>query len=310
MKGKIQSTNCEEIFIGNMKKLSVIIVTYKNIEIVRNCLDSIQRYNDIGESLEVIVSDNSEDNTLFDTIRAEYDWIKIIKNENKGFGAGNNRGYEVSTGEYLLFLNPDTILIEPVFGFAVNEFEKHKDLALFGVQLLDAQRKKNTSFLMMDRFGICATLWVKVCRALNWFWDGKMFISGANLFVRRESFEQAGRFDEKIFMYKEESDLIKRIKQSSTAKKTKFFPRKHIIHLDGGTETKNTRQVLVQLGRLLDTDRYYAAKWGMDVKRVYRQKRRYERFKLLCYRLFASKEKRAYQKSVVDLLSNRLEQIT
>ena len=63
-------------------KLSVIIVTYQKIEIVRDCLDSIKKFNDIGDELEVIVSDNSEDNTLVDAIRAEYDWVKVIKNEN------------------------------------------------------------------------------------------------------------------------------------------------------------------------------------------------------------------------------------
>ena len=114
--------------------LSVIIVSYKKIEVLRDCLNSIKQYNDIGEDLEVIVSDNSPDDILYETIKKEYDWIKIIKNENKGFGAGNNRGYEIATGKYLLFLNPDTILIEPIFKFTVEQFEQDKDLALFGVQ--------------------------------------------------------------------------------------------------------------------------------------------------------------------------------
>ena len=62
-----------------MKKFSVIIVTYNNIEITKNCLDSIIRYNDIGEDLEVIVSDNSSDYLVYDYVKHNYPFVKLIK---------------------------------------------------------------------------------------------------------------------------------------------------------------------------------------------------------------------------------------
>lgn len=276
--------------MANSKKLSVIIVTYQEIDIVRNCLDSIQKYNDIGDELEVIISDNSEDDVLYEAIKAEYDWVKIIKNKNEGFGAGNNRGFEISTGKYLLFLNPDTILTEPVFQFAIDQFEKDVDLALFGVQLRSVDGKKNVSYFLMDKYGILAALSIKLSRLFNHYRDGKMFVSGADLFVRRESFDQAGRFDQKIFMYNEEPDLIRRIKLRSNVKKTSFFRQKNIIHLEGATESSSGRIFNQQkYERAWESDDYYCNKWNMNLLKKYKSMRRLKRVKLWILKLLKRK---------------------
>ncbi|MGN1373573.1 MAG: glycosyltransferase [Candidatus Coproplasma sp.] len=291
-----------------MKKLSVIIVSYQNVQILRDCLDSINKFNDIGEDLEVIVSDNSDDMELYNTISKEYCWVKVIKNENKGFGAGNNRGYEISSGKYLLFLNPDTILVESIFGFAIEQFEKNLDLALFGVQLIDRNGNKNSSFFMIDKYGISSTLLMKMYRSSGKYIDGKMFISGANLFVRRESFEQAGRFDENIFMYKEEADLIKRIKLYSEAKRTTFFKDKRIIHLEGGTQGGNV-QSLSQLERMWDTDLYYAKKWDQNIKKIYIKRKQYQRFKYFIFRVMFKKNRAQDVKRIIDYYNEKLKLI-
>lgn len=161
---------------------------------------------------------------------------------------------------------------------------------------------------MIDKYGILSTLKIKFCRTVGLYQDGKMFISGANLFVRRESFEQAGRFDEKIFMYKEEADLIKRIKLYSDAKNTKFFKNKKIIHLEGGTENES-RQSISQLERLFDTDVYYSDKWNKDVKKIYVHRLRYQKFKLLICKLLFKKNKAQETKKVIDFYINKLEKI-
>src|SRR5699024_9212479 len=117
--------------------LSIVIVTYKKLDIVINCLDSIEKYNDIGKQLEVIVVDNSPDNTIVKFINNEYPDVKTIKSANNGFGAGNNTGFKASSGKYTLFLNPDTILIESIFEFAIRKFEENPKLGIFGLKLLD-----------------------------------------------------------------------------------------------------------------------------------------------------------------------------
>lgn len=269
--------------ITEPKELSVIIVSYKNLKILKDCLNSIKKYNDIGNKLQVIVSDNSPDMEVFNYIENHYSWVNVIKNENKGFGAGNNRGVEISSGKYLLFLNPDTILIEPIFSFAIEKFENDKNLALFGYQLLSKNGKENPSFYIMDHFGIIATFHEKECRKRHKYNDGEMYIAGADLFVRRASFDEAGQFDENIFMYDEEPDLIKRIKQKAESKETAFFPEKHIIHLEGGTSGRDSEAELRLRKRITEADKYYAEKWNMDIKKILEGKRRYVNLKILLY---------------------------
>lgn len=290
-----------------MKKLSVIIVSYKNKEVLINCLDSIKKFNDLGDDLEVIVSDNSPDLQLYDTISNEYDWIKIIKNDNRGFGAGNNRGFEISSGQYLLFLNPDTVLVEPIFKFATNIFENNKDIAMFGVQLIKPNGKQNASFFSYDRYGILQNLKDKLNRKLGKFKDNKMFICGADLFIRRQSFIEAGCFDEKIFMYKEEADLIKRIKLFATSKKVAFYKNKKIIHLEGATEVNDNDKDIKVAERLVTTDRYYAEKWGIDFNKIIKSRISYCKFKRLIYRITFKKEKAYQQNKMIKFYSSNLD---
>lgn len=282
------------------KVLSIIIVSFQNIGILEDCLQSIFRYNDIGEDLEIIVSDNSLNHTLYDYISKKYTDIKICKNDNIGFGAGNNRGVEISEGKYLLFLNPDTVIVEPLFKFAVEKFEQDEQLALFGVKLVDKMGKESGSFCSYDKYGVLTSLWDKHCRKIGKFVDGKMFICGADMFVRRSSFIEAGRFDENIFMYKEEADLIKRIKIYSTAKKVAFFRGKRIIHLEGGTEIDSSiEHRLKVVKRLTDSDKYYAEKWNLDFNKIIRSRLRYSRFKKFIFFCLLNKEKVLREKKLI-----------
>lgn len=266
--------------------LSVIIVSYQNYDVLKDCLNSIEEFNDIGNELEVIVSDNSSDYKLFDSLKVEFPWVKAIKNDNVGFGKGNNIGTRKSTGEYLLFLNPDTILIEPIFGFAIKVFEQNPQIGLFGIKLLTKEFKRNHSYYMMDDYSIHTTILSKALFDSDFFIDGKMYIAGADLFVRRASFIEAGMFDENIFMYYEEPDLIRRIRGLPSHNKTAYFKQKKIIHLEGGTEEKNADTYVRQVGRSMDAYMYYCDKWKIPFEKNVRDMYRYQRFKrflcLLC----------------------------
>lgn len=285
------------------KILSVIIVSFQNIKILEDCIQSILLYNDLGKNLEIIVSDNSLDTHLYNYISNKYTNIKICKNDNKGFGAGNNRGVEISSGKYLLFLNPDTIIVEPIFKFAVEKFENNKDLALFGMQLIDKTGKESGSFCTYDKYDIFTCIWDRHYRKIGKFIDGKMFICGADMFVRRSSFTEAGGFDENIFMYKEEADLIKRIKIYSDAKKIAYFKEKKIIHLEGGTEKKgenNIEQRLKVAKRLTDSDKYYAEKWGLNFNKIIKSRIKCCRIKKFIFRCFFNSEKVFREKKLIS----------
>lgn len=261
-----------------MKKLSVIIVTYLNLEIVINCINSIEKYNDIGNQLEIIVVDNSPNKKIYNYIENNYKNIKILKNENNGFGDANNRGAEIASGEYLLFLNPDTIIIEPIFQFAIDRFTENNRLALFGMKLIDGDRKPNLSFYILNKAGILISLITKIVNKFDLYIDGIMFVSGANLFIRNCVFCEIGGFDSKIFMYNEEADIINRIKFMSTCKKTKYFKSKRIVHLEGKSTTFFN---LEKKKRMIESKHYYYEKYHLNFNQYIKKQIRLIKIKIV-----------------------------
>ena len=273
-----------------MKKLSVIIVSYNNYDILKECIESIILFNDIGDQLETIVSDNSPNDYIVNELQRDYPDVKSIYNNNIGFGAGNNKGFEISNGEYLLFLNPDTILIEPIFRFAIDKFDNNEKLSLFGVKLLNKQLKRNDSFFLMDNNSIMANALFKFFYFWDLYIDNKMYISGANIFVRKSDFIKAGFFDENIFMYYEEPDLIKRIKMNSNRGKIAYYKEKKIIHLEGGTEKKDIKTIKTKIERNMVTYKYYCKKWGIDFNKNVNEIIRYQELKRIIYKIFKDKD--------------------
>lgn len=256
---------------------SVIIVSYENLNILIDCVESIEKYNDIGDELEVIVVDNSTTNTVFDYVRSNYSKIKIVKNRNRGFGEGNNVGAKMAKGEYLLFLNPDTILVEPIFEFATGKFRESMELAMFGVKLVDINMKQNMSFYYMDNSGTIYSQLVKLFNYFGVFLEGKMFVSGANMFIRRDVFFEAGMFDENIFMYYEEADITRRIIKIN--KKIRYFGDRKIIHLEGKTSGNSEKA----LERRIESLNYYCEKYNVDFDRRIRSEIRYTNLKRIVY---------------------------
>jgi GT2 family glycosyltransferase len=260
-------------------QLSVIIVGYKNDKIVVDCVDSVYKYNDIGAQLEVILVDNSPAHNVYETIVKKFDSVIGIKNENNGFGGGNNRGSIEASGQYLLFLNPDTVLIEPVFQFALSKFEESPNLGMFGVSLVDANMKRNMSFYLLESSGLTSSLIIKICNRFDFYVDGLMYVSGANMFTRKADFLLCGKFDENIFMYYEEADLTRRL--ASIGKGTAYFNKKKIIHLEGGTVSDSE----VALRRRLDSAVYYNKKYLKNPQNQLLGELRINYLKLLIYKL-------------------------
>ncbi|MDI3478486.1 MAG: hypothetical protein PWQ59_2011 [Thermoanaerobacterium sp.] len=218
-----------------------------------------------------------------------------MKSENRGFGAGNNLGAKISRGQYILFLNPDTILIEPIFQFAIKKFEEDKNLALFGIKLLDKNLKGNWSFYFIDGYHFFKAVLIQLLRKMDFFIDGKMYIMGADIFIRKKVFFEVGMFDENIFMYREEADLVRRIKASNY--KTKYFKDKSLIHLGGKTITDKSSAIREEL----KSTKYLCKKYNLDFNKKVLYLIRSNTFKYFFYRIF-KKEKSKEFKLHIDIL--------
>lgn len=260
--------------------LSIIIVSYKNQSVLVNCLDSVFKMNDIDDALQVIVVEQSPTNDIFQFLLQNYPQVDVIRAKNKGFGAGNNRGAEIARHEYLLLLNPDTVIMEPIAAFALSKFESDPKLGLFGVQLLNGDGTKGSSFQCIVPYGLRAKIKYKVASKTGKFSSHDMYIEGADMFVRRELFQKVGGFDESVFMYCEESHLCLAVSRQGYT--VAFDGAKKIMHLQGACSPDNYGTTFE---RQLRSFRKLCSKYDIPLNRIMAAERRYQnakRFLLRC----------------------------
>ena len=121
--------------------VSVIIVNYNVKHFLEQCICSVQRAL-AATGGEIIVVDNQSTDQSLDYLQPRFPGVKFIaNNENLGFAKACNQGWRVSTGEYVLFLNPDTIIPEDCLQSCVQFFASHPDAGAVGVKLLDGSGK-------------------------------------------------------------------------------------------------------------------------------------------------------------------------
>jgi GT2 family glycosyltransferase len=215
--------------------LSVIIVSYNTREMTLSCLRSL--YADIGEySTEVWVVDNNSRDGSAEAIRASFPGVHIIENDrNAGFGAANNIAMRVAAGQFFLLLNSDAFLTPGAISGMMTCAQSQPKAAVIGPRLLNGDGSLQIScyrFPSPSRAWL-ENLWISTFFANNavlgdyrqWSHDKLRSVDsviGACMLVRREAFEQTGGFDEQFFMYQEETDWQKSLRELGRCGQRKF----------------------------------------------------------------------------------------
>ena len=248
---------------------SIIIVNYNCGEHTCNCIDAIYKHT-ARTSFEIIVVDNASTDFSVDAISERFPDIKLIVNkENLGFGAANNIGVKQAFGKYLFFLNPDTLLLSDAgsvfFDFMENTLN---DVACCGGNLVKADGTPNTSHghfpsllqqfsdigfrTFYKRYYSEKLIMGKACD----FKDIRHvdYLTGAAFFIKKEIFETIGGFDERYFMYYEETDLFFRLDKAGY--KSYLLPEVKIIHLEGVT-TESKGPFNYVMWAMMEKSRYY-----------------------------------------------------
>lgn len=283
-------------------KLSLIIVAYKKPDILDECLSSIDKYNNLDKDLEVIVVDNSPKEERVSNVVEKYGY-RYIPSENKGFGYGNNRGAEVATGEYLGFVNPDIIFIEPVFKRIVDALEK-EEVGILGCKLLNRDLKSNVSFNYVYPTSVFAFIKSHFYNKHDIFKRKKMYTSGADLFISKKLFDSLGGFDEHYFMYYEENDLKERMKISYPSKLWSYDKNIKMIHLEGQMTVRNRKQKLIELESLS----YFSRKYNYDLKKKMKFDIRYLSLKSLLFGTL-NKERGKVYKNDLDVIKEEFSKL-
>ena len=238
-------------------QLSIIIVTYNSKTLIEQCLVSVDKA--IARiSSEVIIVDNNSTDGSKDYLPSKFTGVKFIfNNENAGFAKACNQGFKISSGDFILFLNPDTVLSETCLSDCISFFKTHADAGTVGVRMLDERGKflkeskrglpsPSTSFYKL--FGLAAIF--PGSETFAKYYEGHLsekennpveVLSGAFMMIRRSVFEKVNGFDEAFFMYGEDVDLSLRINQLGY--KNYYLGKVSITHLKGGSTTYNYKYV-------------------------------------------------------------------
>lgn len=236
--------------------LSVIIVHYNVPHFLEQCLHALQRAEVATGKLEVVVVDNHSTDGNVTWIREHFPWVRLVENnENVGFSKANNQGWQMATGEIILFLNPDTIVGEHSLTRALKLFDDPK-VGAVGLHMVDG----NGRFLPESKRGKpTATASFHKLFGLSKIFPGGRFggyyrtdikeaetrqvdvLSGAAMLVRRSVLQQTGGFDERFFMYAEDIDLSYSIRQAGF--QILYAGNAVIIHFKGESTLRDGRYV-------------------------------------------------------------------
>ncbi|MGP1515158.1 MAG: glycosyltransferase [Bacteroidales bacterium] len=235
-------------------KLSIVIVNYNVEHFLEHCLLSVRKALK-GIDAEVFVVDNNSVDGSIAMLKSKFREVKLIENkENVGFAKANNQAIKLSSAEYVLLLNPDTVVEEDTFSKCLNFMDSHKEVGGLGVKMIDGQG----NILKESKRGF-PTPWVCFCKMAGLtrifpkskrycgYYMGHLsydkthkvdILAGAFMLLRHTALDKVGLLDETFFMYGEDIDLSYRITQGGYT--NYYFADTSIIHYKGESTKKGS----------------------------------------------------------------------
>jgi GT2 family glycosyltransferase len=224
-------------------KLSVVIVNYNVRPYLTACLDSVQRALEGIES-EVFVVDNHSSDDSVEVIGRDYAWVHLINNkENLGFSKANNIAIRQAQGEYILLLNPDTVVAEDTLKGVIGFMDNHPQAGGAGVRMHNAdgtlapesRRAIPTPFVAARKMlGFTKRYYMSY---LPWNKPAQIeVVSGAFMMLRHKAIYEEGLLDEDFFMYGEDIDLSYRLLKGGWQN---WYLPYDIVHYKGQSTSKS-----------------------------------------------------------------------
>lgn len=237
------------------------IVTYNSLEPIQDCLRTLIASLDLGIKPEIIIIDNGSSDGVVNFVESAFPTINLIKNqENLGYTKAMNQGLRISTGDYLVQLNPDVVINQGAFQTLKDWMDDHPDVGICIPKVLN----QDGSFQKQCRRGFARPLevfayFLKLDRL---FPNNKKLgnyvktylpedeiaevdaVSGSCMVIRREVIQDIGYLDERFFAYQEDTDFCFRAKNAGW--KVYYLPITSVIHQGGrgGSRTDPFRGIL------------------------------------------------------------------
>ena len=257
-------------------KLSIVILCWNDLKVIGNCLRSIYAGTHSIE-FEVIVSDNGSSDGSAEFIRETFPQVHVIENgANLRFSKGNNVGIQASTGEYVLILNPDTIMHGGSLDRWIEIADRHPEAGGFGCRVLNPDGTYQSSArpfptiwrgwlaaLCLGPLGFVSDVFISD-EYVRWKGDTERLVdwhSGCCLMVRADLLKRLGGFDEQFEYYYEDVDLCHRIWDAGHS--ILFTHQVTITHL-GGQSTSGRFPIPFELDKYRNRYRYFYKYFGRE----------------------------------------------
>lgn len=249
--------------------VSVIIVNYNTCRMTADCIESV-RQKTSGISYEIILVDNGSTDGSKEYFE-QFEGIKYIySEENLGFGRANNLGAKQASGDYLFLLNSDTLLINNAIKILHDYISTHPKAGMVGGNLFDKNGKPTLSFKrflpgLKDSINELSFCYIeKLFFGKNRYFNQSDiplavgYIMGADIMIRKKIFDELNGFSNDFFMYYEETDLCKRIKDAGCARVC--VPSAHITHLEGYSFLQSDKTSILRFKMLEESRNIYFLK--------------------------------------------------
>lgn len=240
--------------------LTICIVSWNSYDLLKKCLSSIFS-TPCQATLEVIVVDNNSNDGSAEMVGIFFPQVQLIRNtENKGFGRANNQAIPAGFGRYYLFLNPDTLVLDETFDNMIAFMDAHQDTAVATGKVYETEARDQIRISYGDRYPSLKVLLLNdlvTLTGLSRLFPNSKFIqqcvwtgynpeqeqivaqvTGAFMCVRRRAMEDVGDFDERFFMYMEETDWCYRFHQAGW--RVYYTPASAIVHIGEGSSSLRT----------------------------------------------------------------------
>ena len=250
--------------------LSVLIVNYNGERFLDACLESVRRH--LRMDHEIVVVDNASSDGSVERLRTHHPDVRVVVSPvNGGFAAGNNLGARVARGRYLLLLNNDTVVESPLDPM-VGLMDREPGLGALGCSLVYADGRRQESIGLEHSAGRLLLSWAglqpllpgnlarRTLSALDPAYAAERvpahWVSGACLLTRRTLWERLGGLDERYFMYVEDTDYCRRVRQAGA--QVAYSACSRVTHFEGAGRAWRGRGAIVQSAR---SYRIYAEKF-------------------------------------------------
>lgn len=228
-----------------MHDLAVITVSTNEGHWLRPCLSSVFDHC-ATLALDVVVADNESTDGTRELVETHFPRVRVVSCENRGFSHANNRALITCEARYVLFLNPDTEIVDGMFDALIEQLDRDELVGLVGVTQLTPE---GAVFPTIRRFPNATRAFAEAVGSerlpvrARWLGERELdlrvyerehdcdWVSGSFMLTRREALESAGFLDERFFIYSEETDLCYRIKQAGWS--VRYVPSMKIIHHTG-----------------------------------------------------------------------------